>query len=102
MFAIFSKATVAVAAIGMIALSFTAPAMAQTSAAKWSACKLACDNAGGGPVVVKYCKSLCDSGTKLGNVGSTSGTLALPTPTPAPKPMGVTGMTTVTKNVRGF
>jgi hypothetical protein len=30
------------------------------TAGAWSRCKLDCDNAGGEPIVVRYCKQLCD------------------------------------------
>ena len=53
-------------------MGLTIPAAAlddskKPTAGAWSKCKLDCDNNGGGPVVVRYCKQLCDRKTSGSN-----------------------------------
>lgn len=83
-------------AVLVLALFVSAPAWGQVSATsgKWSRCKLDCDNAGGGPVVVRECKKLCDKPATT--TGLTAGAMAPPSTvnaSPTPKPVAPKGST---------
>ena len=53
-------AIILLAGMGLINPAAALDNSKKPTAGAWSRCKLDCDNAGGGPVVVRHCKKLCD------------------------------------------
>ena len=53
-------AIILLAGMGLINPAAALDNSKKPTAGAWSRCKLDCDNAGGEPVVVRYCKQLCD------------------------------------------